>query len=214
MSDETVDCPFCEEMRDAEASPWTDSGSSRVLAQRSGFVLVPSLGPLARGHSMLIPTQHCPSFAALDDDQRGKAQQLVALYSRALTPPGRATVVFEHGMLRGSAGGCGICHAHIHIVPVDDVDLSPPEIGDAVWEPLRRDGWIASLPRDSEYVMVGTSSGPVYAARVHDLPSQFMRRWLADRLGHDQWDWRLAPPTVPYRVTENLRRRLPDPQFA
>jgi len=169
----------------------------RIMLESAGFAAIPSLGPLARGHSLLCPRQHVPSFAALDSGLEGDYRAIKAALKARLGAQYRAEVlVFEHGSdARGERVLCTVDHAHLHFVPVPEGGIELP----------RGHGWIeiddrlASL-RDlaggREYVLYETPAGVRRLLVPGEAPieSQYMRRIIGQSLGRAQsWNWREAP---------------------
>jgi len=103
-------------------------------------------------------------------------------------------VFFEHGARGPIHGGCGIYHAHVHAVPlgevpdpVDALKLRFPYRELARMDDLRRDG-----QEFSAYLFYQDSNARIYRFDTGSLPSQYMRKLIADRQGNQDWDWRSA----------------------
>jgi diadenosine tetraphosphate (Ap4A) HIT family hydrolase len=96
-------CPFC------------DLGD-RIVTANDLAVAVRDLEPVSRGHTLVIPKRHCPSFFELTPDEirachvllRGERDALV----RECRPDG-----FNVGVNDGAAAGQAVAHAHIHLIP-------------------------------------------------------------------------------------------------
>jgi diadenosine tetraphosphate (Ap4A) HIT family hydrolase len=165
----------------------------RVMYESAAFALVPSLGPLTPGHSLLCPKMHVRSFAELPARLNEDFAHLMADLKRRLAALYDADVhVFEHGVARGGTRTlCTVDHAHMHLVPLPRGlgDLSP----DGAWSPC--DGSLTGLrarARGREYVYYETPTG---AGRMRiadtEIESQFMRKVIARRLERpERWDWR------------------------
>jgi diadenosine tetraphosphate (Ap4A) HIT family hydrolase len=170
----------------------------RVLVESPGFAVVPSLGPLTPGHSLLCPRAHVTSCARLDRAWHDEYAAVTARVRSRLAALYAAPVhLFEHGM--ASAGGrvlCSVDHAHVHLVPLP---------GEADLAVTHEPGWVAfdgsltalaQLTCGREYIMY---EGPEGVARVRTAPaggfaSQHMRRVIATHLGRaTRWNWREAP---------------------
>jgi diadenosine tetraphosphate (Ap4A) HIT family hydrolase len=171
----------------------------RVLLESESFAAIPSLGPLAPGHSLLCPKGHARSFAGLasdlDDELRVVKEELCGVLGRIYGPD---IHIFEHGMAAlGSRVLCTVEHAHLHVIPL--------ATGAATRIPLRG-AWadIESSPQalreqagQGEYVRYEAPDGrtsilrPAAAAGVE---SQHMRKVFARSLGRPaEWDWRARP---------------------
>jgi hypothetical protein len=103
-------------------------------------------------------------------------------------------IAFEHGpgLPIGMGGGC-IDHAHIHVLP-SEIDLLPllskydmKLIGDTnyTYEIERK---------DRPYLLYEDQRGHIYMGNGENVPSQFIRRIIANELGiPDQWDYAVFP---------------------
>jgi ATP adenylyltransferase len=168
----------------------------RVMYESDAFALVPSLGPLAPGHSLLCPKTHVRSFAELParldaEFARAKAglqAQLAALYDAEVH-------VFEHGVAAtGTRTLCTVDHAHMHLVPLPRglADVAPAGSW-ASCEASLSD--LRARVAGREYVYYETAAGERRVrAGGDEIESQFMRKEIARRLGRpERWDWRADP---------------------
>ena len=191
-------CCFCDDL--------SRKGANRVIWEDPSFVLTPTVGPLARGHSLLIPRRHIPSFRQLPRETWAAAEAVIERCSVALARPGERVVGFEHGMeSHTSTGGCGISHAHIHLVPVPAnaaLGELPRERGDEPWR-MHRDRWLPALPSKGYLLLIDRGIG--FSRSADEPPSQYLRRWLASRLECAEWDWRKAPQDAVYEAAMELR---------
>jgi hypothetical protein len=197
-------CPIC-----AEINGLHDSRYSRVMKvdppvverpDSNFFLAIPSLGALVPGHSLLVTRGHNLSVAV------GLAEQVAALdffefLGRMIAglrlESDDAFLIFEHGSTRPNAGLCSTAHAHVHLLPlaqrlVKNVVEKTTEMGG---QPISW-GSLPSLARQAEdFIWVSANNGeglqdPLLLP-AHGLPSQLMRRIVADQLGQPEWDWRL-----------------------
>ena len=103
-------------------------------------------------------------------------------------------VLFEHGTRSEGAGGCGIYHAHLHATPLagvrDPVDTLRSRFSYAELTHLNEISEQSSgLP---SYLFYQDSDAKLYLFDTGPLPSQYMRKLLADALGEQDWNWRDA----------------------
>lgn len=174
--------------------------SRRVLLECRRFALIPSLGPIVPGHSLICPKQHGNSLVRALADDKILAQDYEQFLDRASAALGRAYGAplhfFEHGSPRnGSHVACSVEHAHLHALPAD-VSITAVLMRDGNWQPL--DGHFLSASEvvgDDEYVCYQAPDGRAFL-RVSPVPieSQLMRRIFADALGISaNWNWRTHP---------------------
>jgi diadenosine tetraphosphate (Ap4A) HIT family hydrolase len=191
-------CDFCDEfaggISNAFYARYQDSLQNRVLLASGSFRVFPSLGQLVEGYLLLAPLQH---YAALDEMPRPLVDELADVCQRVraiLSQNYGPCVSFEHGARGPAYGGCGIYHAHMHVVPVDGI----PDPVEALKERfphrnLRTLSSIKEVPnRDSPYLLYEDFNSNRYRFSVGNLQSQYMRRVLAEAMGTNDWDWRAA----------------------
>jgi ATP adenylyltransferase len=174
-----------------------------------GHAVVPTKGMLVPGWLLAVPQEHVLSSASLSEYRQ---RDLWAVVDWALTALGRQfspATVFEHGaVVPNSSVGCGVDHAHVHIVPLEF------NLAKAAWShPLGRKlrwrkienvqsyRWSARAP----YLLLRDPTGETWLARG-DIPSQFFRRIIAAEIGRPEaFDWR-CDDGLP--LVEETRRRL------
>lgn len=192
------DCVFCDEFH---AGPNKNFASrypeirSRILWADESLFAIPCIGQLEVGHFLVIPVQH---HCTLRDTNSAVgpigANVAIAIEfaCEALGLTNRELLVFEHGARDPQDGGCGIYHAHLHVVPVmrtfDLPTLFDLQLSDRA---KTLDDALAKIAPGSSYALAGIWGEEFrYQPLATPLPSQFMRRKVANALGKDQWDWR------------------------
>jgi ATP adenylyltransferase len=178
---EPTECRMCG-LSARESVPF-DSGDSFA---------VPSFGAMVPGWMLIVPRTHVYSLAELDDREwAGFSTFLAAVRSKVEAVFGQ-TVIFEHGSAgAGRKAGCGVEHAHLHIVPLA-VDLRAvirgvrETVGDYQWQATNAR---PSVPVGMDYIYVEDATGS-WITFAEALPSQVVRQALASRLGLTKWDWK------------------------
>lgn len=170
----------------------------RILFESPSFAVIPSLGPLRSGHSLLCPKSHVRSFAQLASGDEAEYLAMKARLRAALGETyGPGVALFEHGMAEtGDRILCTIDHAHMHFVPVPrGFDLGgTDETGWVVFD--GSPAALRQLAESREYILYESPEGEsrILIADDRILESQHMRRIIAHRLGNTaSWDWREAP---------------------
>jgi diadenosine tetraphosphate (Ap4A) HIT family hydrolase len=197
-------CSLCAELS-GEGDPLhvrmiASAPPSRVLAETANFVVVPSLGPLATGHVMVVPRRHRLAVLAMPAAQVIECEGLVDRCVRRLKALYRSNVVvFEHGSARGAEGYSGACveHAHLHVVPGPREFVARAQRDFAPWEAAMNLRDLDAPSSDEAYLLVGCDPGR-FAYHLHrrpgPVPSQFLRQLYACLVGRsDAWDWRQFP---------------------
>ena len=170
----------------------------RILVETPSFAVIPSLGPLTPGHSLVCPKDHLRSFAELKRQAHDEYEELKRALKASLTARYAAGVaLFEHGSARGSSRVvCTVDHAHMHFVPVPSQFEHPLDAGRS-WTALSgASAELADVVADREYVYYETPEGAasVAIAGEHPFASQYMRKLIAAQLGRsERWNWRDVP---------------------
>lgn len=175
------DCRFCA-IQQTEPT---------VLAAEAGSV-VPSHGSLVEGWTLIVPTSHVLSLAELGDDDWNRFAKLVNDVRRLVVQEYGESVLFEHGSAGiGRPAGCGVDHAHLHVVPISlDIRRAVVALGadfaTMSWEPA---GERPQAPPGVDYIYISDQSGS-WITFADSLPGQVIRRAIASHLRAPQWDWR------------------------
>jgi len=198
-------CTFCIELHHGARHPGSAAAhilapevESRIIWQDDDLVVLPSIGPIATGHTMILTREHYLSFAHVPPALLAHAEKIAEdLCQRVVgidTP-----ILFEHGpMGESSTGGACTDHAHLHCLPMGEADIKPTI--DKRLQGRRIDSLtelVDQYERDQAYIYYRSQAGEswVYDVTV-DLPCQFLRRVCADALGIEtEWDWLVCPRT-------------------
>ena len=176
---------------------------------RYGYKALSSVGAINEGWVLIIPDEHCASSKKYFSVS--SYLDFVKTVKIGVQEEYGECVVFEHGpKSAGSLTGCGVDHAHLHIVPVNFYDFEEA-VGKAgkEWKKIRLDD-VEAYVRENEYLMYSNSedwdSGLV---NIHILPeseSQFFRKVVALISGASEfYDYKK------YKFTDNAintKRRL------
>jgi diadenosine tetraphosphate (Ap4A) HIT family hydrolase len=209
----SVSCDFCFELEGQQTSAWARRfpNTDRQLWASENWQVVPTLGPLSELHFLVIPVRHTTAFRFAADSEVNQADEIFEGLSKSISSAMLGCVMFEHGSEPDNpSGGCGITHAHMHIVGVDAVWEGAPDDGNA-W----RYAGERSFPRAglaTPYLLFRDTNGHWWERKAVELPSQWMRKLVAARQ-NAEWDWRredgdrLLPDLIP-RMTEVVARAL------
>ncbi|MCI0536339.1 MAG: HIT family protein [Verrucomicrobiales bacterium] len=135
--------------------------ATRIVAQTDNFLALPSVSPLARGHLLILPRSHIPSMTQLASEKFDEFLAFAREHCRRIEERLGSVLVFEHGVGRGEAGGCGVDHAHLHILPLSPssaervrtvVNAGYPLRSPASFDLVRR-----NVPNGRSYLTLGTS---------------------------------------------------------
>jgi ATP adenylyltransferase len=203
-------CRFCSQI----ATGASDRASWAVLAETDDVLAVPSVGPLVPGWLLVLPKRHVLSVAALGPSAVGpfldQAKRIADCWQQVFGP----LTWFEHGPSASrSAAGCGIDHAHLHLVPLAQLDLLdgarqlfPELIFREVSSLKDAEG---SLALGRSYLYLRTQNARSWLASSRDIPSQAFRRVIADRQGRpSEFDWASFPRHDELQRTLRLSERF------
>jgi len=155
------------------------------------FVVIPSIGQLNEGHLLILPATHKLSLGQLDGAERLEFEALKDRVRFVVTSLYSDPICFEHGCIT-EGGGCGVYHAHLHVVPVA---AELPGVRKRLAREFHEhpvvscDLLATRIAAGRPYLFFETRAGQGYMYEVDALPSQFMRRLVSEELGHSQWDW-------------------------
>lgn len=169
--------------------------------------VTPTVGAITAAWLLLIPRVASCCVADLPDRSR---EQVVAIAREVRNDmnvfPGR-TFLFEHGARKiGSATGCGVDQAHLHLVnlEIDFITAVLSTDADMNWVPVNPlDPWEA-LPSDREYHLVGNLEA-AFISYSGSGRSQYFRKLIARELARpNEWDYRIFAHEQNARQTASL----------
>jgi diadenosine tetraphosphate (Ap4A) HIT family hydrolase len=168
------------------------------IADSPNFSVVPSLGSLVPGWLLIVPRRPTLNLAALSNDEKAELRVLASQLRSRLANLSGEIFEFEHGgQYHGSAMGCGLDQAHLHVVPLpfDLVRVAKEtSIGSVVWMSSENcaDPW-ARIPAGQEYLLARSAAGSTLIGLLQSPVSQWFRRLIAQQLYcSENWDYRIA----------------------
>jgi diadenosine tetraphosphate (Ap4A) HIT family hydrolase len=194
-----VTCEFCTELIAGSSSRFSQlygtAVKSRVILKQDDFVVIPTIGQLFKGSLLILPSQHFETMAELPSSMLDSLEKLIKQLED-LTQSLGMPILFEHGARCLTNRGCGIYHAHLHLVPVpehiDCLDVLPEVAQQG--SSLRN---TFSQLKDSEaYLLFRDTKGQISfldspEALSQNFTSQYFRRMLAQYFQlQAPWDWR------------------------
>ena len=181
------------------------------IVERSIGIAIPSFGALVEGWLLVVPRRHTVSLADLTIQERVEFCRLVEQAEKLVASNYEHCVMFEHGPARqGRKAGCGVDHAHLHIVPINMMlhkAVTTDEDGhDLQWRPAAQP-WDAEIDHSVgfDYLFVREADGMGWVAATPAAPSQLFRRAIAKHLGYAVWDWK---QDFHYEIVSSTYKRL------
>jgi diadenosine tetraphosphate (Ap4A) HIT family hydrolase len=108
-----ADCPFCAPPREEIALE-----NALAFARYDKF-------PVSPGHTLIMPKRHVADYFALSWPEQEACWRLVNA-ARAELERSHAPEGYNVGVNVHSAGGQGVWHAHIHVIPRYQGDVAEP----------------------------------------------------------------------------------------
>jgi ATP adenylyltransferase len=183
-----------------DSIPRTDAEWDLEILRTEHFVVVPSVGALVPGWTLVVPRRPLRNFSEASLGERTELAEIADTIAGALTLHGEQVFCFEHGSREaGSHTGCGVDQAHLHVVPLafDLIEAAARHSdGTIVWEePRITAGPLDKLPRQGEYVALWRNSDRLtMIGKVRYPISQWFRRVIADELGiGSEWNYLTHP---------------------
>lgn len=172
----------------------------RVLMDLGEHVVIPTLGAIVPGWLLVVPKQYAVNYRQASERSEVDGFAVVRKAIAKLECGGCDVVWFEHGPLSaGSTLGCGVEHAHIHIL------ISPPFSFGAFESEVRTHSpgkWqsegsscvYSSIPSDEAYIVFGDRVNALFSSVDEGIGSQFFRRIIANLVGKPaSWNYRTHP---------------------
>jgi ATP adenylyltransferase len=186
-------CRLCLQSRARTANPWDEA-----LLESRHFRVLPSLGALVEGWLLLTPKAHVIASAMLADDVLTEMFKLKDLAARLVRDKYGQVRIFEHGPSAAQRSvGCGVDHAHLHIVPTE-VDLLTAAAQflptDARWSAASLGDCRLASEQGLDYLYVEQPLGNGFAYTHPGIGSQVFRKAIAASIGRPEaYDWRRFP---------------------
>lgn len=188
-------CEFCLEQETRRENQYAlryqETLPNRTVFLSPHFRVFPSLGQISEGHVLITPLRHYTAMADMPLEMISDLENICNVVRSALEQIYGQCVFFEHGTRTSECGGCGIYHAHTHAVPI---------ASGRVFETLRERFALSALgslsklqtavPPERSYLFFEDTNANRFITVADYLPSQYMRKLLADSIGKSDWDWR------------------------
>jgi len=217
------DCEFCDELKGAPSrfhGIYAPEHASRIVATSERFVAMPTLGQLFPGSLLVVPRLHVETLA--EASSASWTEDLTRFVDR-LRPVAAEfghPFLWEHGARRTTGSGCGIYHAHLHLVPVPSpvtYELLLPRSARTADSLSMAFGELAA---SANYLVCVDTDGRVAFdlrnAERESFSSQYARRKLTAHCGlASNWDWRTYDRREPFLLNALRSYRSADvPQRA
>ncbi len=161
-----------------------------ILFESDHFVVVPTLGSIVEGWVLIISKAHLICMGETVPETGQELNDVLEIVERAVRQVYGAATVFEHGPNRERLDmGCGIDHAHLHVVPLKFDLLEAAKVS----QEFRGTQWHESKSMLSlvdglynegrSYLYIKDSDGAGSYCIPENIPCQSLRRVIARETG-------------------------------
>jgi ATP adenylyltransferase len=176
--------------------PW-----DRIVFESPNFVAVPSLGHLVSGWLLIAPKEWYICMGSLPKNLFSELNEFMDHVISILQSVYGDVAIFEHGPSQeGSSVGCGVDHAHIHIVPImpewrlfQKAKILAPNIS---WTSVSAiDDTKRYFFSGKHYLFINEpATGGALIGTCNSIPRQLFRKVIASYLGKpNEFDWKYFP---------------------
>ena len=193
----TGNCEFCLEQTRQSVSAffarYREMLPDRTILCSEHCRVFPSLGQISEGHILITPLQHYTAIADMPFEMITELENIRKMLRTALEQIYGQCVFFEHGTRTNESGGCGIYHAHMHAVPIASNSVYETLVQKFAVQEIDSFSMVSTaITSDSSYLFFEDADARKFVMAANHLPSQFMRKVLANATGKGDWDWRKA----------------------
>ncbi len=194
-------CSFCSEITMDEENNLFNTMvsqyinmSHRFLYKTKNWLLIPALGSFIAGYLLIITEKHFLSIGSVPTYLLLELECLLQTVDSLLKNIYKlSTIAFEHGAVTDeNLGGCCVNHTHLHILPYNGDIL--PDIIDDGFEVRKIDSFYdlkMQYLSHKPYIFYQNNHGIKYIIEGKNIPSQYIRQILADKLGVlENWNWK------------------------
>lgn len=186
-------CDFCIELHNFKRSEFAQiyGDKRRIILSNNHFCVMPTIGQLFQGSLLIFPKEHFCSFAEIPREIRAHLEKMIQFLEEKLTKFGK-TVLFEHGTTPEIGGGCGIYHAHIHLVPLPSNVPSDYILNSNFYSFQNIEDALLFSEQSGEYLLYRDIKGDYYVSSPSTrLESQYFRKKIHKFFDlQTPWDWR------------------------
>lgn len=190
-------CVVCLIVNDSDQVPFRDLFTRaevpvEVLNHTSGLAVFADVAPLVPGHVLIVPKTHVTCLADLSPEERNDVEGLRLRVSRIIRPDENVrTIAFEHGVCDPNHDiGCGVDHAHLHVLPLRDEEILARFHSDYQCTEITAPSALSrSVVSSSEYLLLVDNKGTGHVAMANEGSSQYFRKIISQTLGREMWNW-------------------------
>jgi diadenosine tetraphosphate (Ap4A) HIT family hydrolase len=178
-----------------------------VLFDLEDCIVAPTLGSIVPNWLLVIPTCEAENFAKWRNMTGNSPFKLVQRLASHLRLEFERITWFEHGPSEaGSIIGCGVDHAHLHVLIDAPFEFSAFEEAAQAqgtgWEAVDPETFYETLSPTRSYMIAGSREHAFAMTDVEQLGSQYLRKVVAKLVRQPHaWDYRTHPHIANVRRT-------------
>jgi len=199
-------CRYCENIF-SESLTREAGVQNHILFESEHFVAVPTLGALVQGWLLIVSKRHRICMGDLDPSLLEEMVVFKNRVAKVVEFHYGSIAVFEHGPSKPKqALGCGVDHAHLHIVPTECnliAGLSNIYESDVLWQNSEgiQDA-VEYHAKGFEYLYIEQPNDKALIAKARGFGSQLFRKVIAQHVGRPEWfDWKVHEGVKNIRLT-------------
>jgi hypothetical protein len=185
-----------------------------ALFETTDCVVTPTLGSILPNWVLVIPRVRALNFAEWSRATNRNPAGLIDWVAACCNVDADRLIWFEHGAATsGSVVGCGVEHAHLHVLidaPFTFQELSRElqSSSQLRWRAEAATCAYSGLQMNKSYLFAASADHASIATDVEAVGSQFMRRAVARLIGTPEtWDYKQYPHSDNIEMTvRNLSR--------
>lgn len=204
-----MNCPFCLEIKDNLNNP---TNKNRIIKETKNFIVIPTIGSFVDNYLLIISKKHINCFKQLNEKEFLELNDLTNWIKNInKTYFKTKTIIFEHGSFeKNNTSGKSIIHAHWHILP-----FSKSLLGNLlnnksfIIKEIKSLNSLNNLEDDkNDYLYYEDINEKCYIINHQELPSQYLRKVIANSLNIDTWNWREYPYFDKIDKTLNFYKKI------
>lgn len=190
-------CCFCKEIKEGRIQKDFSANTKferRILLENEKFLALVSVSPIVDGHVLILPKDHLKGLIQVNDSSFTEFKQFFYETKRMLDAKYDSTMFFEHGVGSNvTNGGCGIDHAHMHLLPISYLNMNKIinevnkefDLSLSSLEEMRK-----KVPNHDSYIMMGSDIESTSFHISKSIKSQYLRNKIEYILGKPKSDWK------------------------
>jgi ATP adenylyltransferase len=187
----------------------------KPLLDQPTWIVAPTLGAIIPNWLLAIPRQPVLSFREWGVNGGERPEAVLRAICMHLGLSLDEIIWFEHGpSTLGTTVGCGLDHAHLHILVRPKFSFSAfasraCTLADLAWQEHHVDCGYSALEGEGSYCIAGSGDRSISASHVDAVGSQFFRRVVSAVAGVESvWDYRRFAHTKNIEITIETFRSL------